>query len=52
MFAPLIGGVLLSIDRALPVYTAVVIFLLAGVCTLFIREGERKGKASEHTLMH
>ncbi|KAF5340081.1 hypothetical protein D9758_013141 [Tetrapyrgos nigripes] len=38
MIAPLLGGVLLSIDRAVPVYTSVVVFCLAGTCVLFLKE--------------
>jgi hypothetical protein len=53
MIAPLVGGFLLDIDRALPVYTSVVIFVLAGICTLLIHEDAGKGKGSEGpSLMH
>lgn len=45
MFAPLIGGFLLSIDRALPVYAAVGVFALAGACTLLIDEPENQEKS-------
>jgi len=49
MIAPILGGVLLSIDRAVPVYTSVVVFCLAGVCVLLLKEdagdGARKGGA-------
>jgi hypothetical protein len=40
MIAPLLGGTLLMISRAVPVYTSVVVFSLAGVCVLLLREGE------------
>jgi hypothetical protein len=47
MFAPLIGGFLLSIGRALPVYAAVGVFALAGVCTLLIDEPENQEKSDD-----
>ncbi|RDB14860.1 putative MFS-type transporter PB1E7.08c [Hypsizygus marmoreus] len=40
MIAPMLGGVLLMMDRAFPVYTSVVIFAIAGLCVLMLREGE------------
>ncbi|KAF8907387.1 major facilitator superfamily domain-containing protein [Mucidula mucida] len=43
MIAPILGGVLLMIDRAVPVYTSVVVFIVAGFCVLALRE--RKGDA-------
>ncbi|KAF5377815.1 hypothetical protein D9615_006670 [Tricholomella constricta] len=52
MIAPMLGGVLLMIDRSVPVYTSVVIFAIAGFCVLMLREGEgdsgdrSKGKRS------
>ncbi|KAL0961499.1 hypothetical protein HGRIS_006441 [Hohenbuehelia grisea] len=41
MIAPMLGGILLMINRSIPVYTSVVIFAFAGVCVLLLREGER-----------
>ena len=38
MIAPILGGALLMTDRSLPVYTSVVIFALAGICTLCLKE--------------
>jgi hypothetical protein len=47
MIAPILGGILLSIDRAVPVYTSVVVFCLAGVCVLLLKEDAGDGgKAS------
>ncbi|THU90987.1 MFS general substrate transporter [Dendrothele bispora CBS 962.96] len=46
MIAPILGGVLLSIDRAVPVYTSVVVFCLAGVCVLLLREDAGEGARS------
>ncbi|KAJ7601244.1 major facilitator superfamily domain-containing protein [Mycena floridula] len=44
MVAPLAGGMLLMINRSVPVYTSVVIFAIAGVCVLFLKEedGDRR----------
>jgi hypothetical protein len=39
MIAPMLGGMLLMIDRSVPVYTSVVIFAIAGVCVLMLKEG-------------
>jgi hypothetical protein len=38
MVAPLIGGVLLNVDRSVPVYTSAGVFTLAGACVLLLRE--------------
>jgi hypothetical protein len=50
MLAPLVGGILLSIDRALPVYAAVVMFFGAGICVLFLSEQPRR--AGGPTFVH
>jgi len=39
MIAPIVGGSLLNIDNTLPVYTAVVIFVIAGICVLLLPPG-------------
>jgi hypothetical protein len=52
MIAPLIGGVLLGINRAVPVYTAVAIFLAAGISVLMIEEKESTESRDGPTLMH
>ena len=44
MIAPILGGALLMADRSLPVYTSVVIFALAGLCTLALKEDEGRDK--------
>ena len=48
MIAPILGGSLLAIDRTVPVYTSIVIFVLSGICVLLIREreGQRGGAPS------
>lgn len=38
MIAPLLGGMLLVIDRSIPVYTSVVTFAIAGCCVLLLKE--------------
>jgi hypothetical protein len=40
MIAPMLGGILLMLDRSIPVYTSVIIFTIAGLCVLLLREGE------------
>ncbi|KAF8158011.1 major facilitator superfamily domain-containing protein [Crassisporium funariophilum] len=57
MIAPMLGGVLLMMNRSIPVYTSVVIFAIAGVCVLFLKEeagdSARGGKGkSDRTLAH
>ncbi|KAF9013162.1 major facilitator superfamily domain-containing protein [Cyathus striatus] len=39
MIAPMLGGFLLVIDRVVPVYTSVVVFVVAGFCVLLLNEG-------------
>ncbi|KAG7444386.1 MFS general substrate transporter [Guyanagaster necrorhizus] len=53
MVAPLVGGMLLMIDRTVPVYTSVAVFVIAGVCVLFLkgREGHSMAK-SERGVIH
>ena len=51
MIAPVLGGVLLMVGRSLPVYFSIVIFTLAGVCTLMLRV-EEKGRHVEGLLAH
>ncbi|KAF8953239.1 major facilitator superfamily domain-containing protein [Flammula alnicola] len=40
MIAPMLGGFLLMMDRSIPVYTSVVIFAIAGICVLLLKEEE------------
>lgn len=40
MIAPILGGILLMLDRSIPVYTSVIVFTIAGLCVLLLREGE------------
>lgn len=49
MIAPMVGGMLLMIDRTIPVYTSVVIFVLAGICVLLLREGDGGSKGTGRT---
>jgi len=44
MIAPLLGGMLLVIDRSVPVYTGVVVFVIAGVAVLLLREDAGEGR--------
>ena len=54
MIAPMLGGILLMIDRSVPVYTSVVIFAFAGICVLLLKEDEGDGgKAKgERVIVH
>lgn len=52
MIAPILGGVLLVADRSLPVYTSVVIFALAGVCTLLLSEDEGRSGRGRAAVAH
>lgn len=59
MIAPLLGGTLLMISRAVPVYTSVVVFALAGFCVLLLKEGAGdsldrtgKGRAKGRAIVH
>jgi hypothetical protein len=46
MIAPILGGILLMINRTVPVSASIVVFILAGLCTLMLDEaaGARSGK--------
>ncbi|KAF9543339.1 MFS general substrate transporter [Agrocybe pediades] len=56
MIAPMLGGVLLMMDRSIPVYTSVVIFAIAGFCVLLLKEGEgdsaRGARGKGKSLVH
>jgi hypothetical protein len=43
MIAPMLGGVLLMMDRSLPVYASAVVFVFAGFCVLKLKEDEGEG---------
>ena len=51
MIAPLLGGLLLTIDPSFPVYTSVVIFVIAGICVLFLKEAEQQ-EGEERVILH
>jgi len=46
MIAPILGGILLVMDRSIPVYTSVVIFAIAGFCVLLLKEEAGEGARS------
>ena len=54
MIAPLLGGTLLMFDRSSPVYTSVVIFAIAGICVLMLKEdaGDGGREPGERVAMH
>lgn len=47
MIAPVLGGALLMASRSLPVYTSVVVFIIAVLCTLMLRIEEDKVSAKD-----
>jgi hypothetical protein len=53
MIAPILGGILLMMDRSIPVYTSVVVFAIAGFSVLFLKEeaGE-SGRVRGRVVMH
>ncbi|KAJ8469013.1 hypothetical protein ONZ45_g17037 [Pleurotus djamor] len=53
MIAPMLGGVLLMVDRSVPVYTSVVVFVLAGCCVLLLKEARPlDGAKGQHNILH
>ncbi|KAI0070035.1 MFS general substrate transporter [Panus rudis PR-1116 ss-1] len=52
MIAPILGGSLLMIDHAFPVYASIVVFLIAGAAVLFLSEDEGRGNGDSKTVMH
>jgi len=51
MIAPLLGGLLLTIDVSFPVYVSIVTFVIAGICVLFLKEAEKQ-KGEERVVVH
>ncbi|KAJ7250029.1 major facilitator superfamily domain-containing protein [Mycena haematopus] len=43
MIGPILGGILLLFSRAAPVYTSVIVFVLAAACVLLLSEDEGEG---------
>ncbi|CAL1712613.1 unnamed protein product [Somion occarium] len=52
MIAPILGGSLLMINVSFPVYASIVIFLIAGVCVLLLKENEGDKGDTRASLMH
>ena len=53
MIAPFLGGQLLAIDVSFPVYASVVTYVVAGICVLFLKEGEKQeGEGNPRVLLH
>lgn len=50
MIAPLLGGALLVVDQAFPVYTSVVVYLVTGVFVLLLQE--TAGHGGERSFVH
>ncbi|TFK63042.1 MFS general substrate transporter [Pluteus cervinus] len=54
MIAPIVGGMLLMLDRSFPVYVSIVVFTIASICVLLLNEGEGdsgRGKG-ERAIVH
>ncbi|KAH7915443.1 major facilitator superfamily domain-containing protein [Hygrophoropsis aurantiaca] len=51
MIAPMLGGALLVIDRAFPVYTSVVVYIVTGVFVLLLQESAGGG-SGEPAFVH
>lgn len=43
MIAPILGGMLLTMNRSFLVYTSIVIFAFAGFCVLLLKEEAGEG---------
>ena len=52
MIAPMLGGILLVMNRAVPVYTAVIVFAIAGFCVLLLKEDENSRREKGKVLLH
>lgn len=52
MIAPILGGILLVMNRAVPVYTAVVVFAIAGFCVLLLKEDENSRREKGKVMLH
>ncbi|KIY51552.1 MFS general substrate transporter [Fistulina hepatica ATCC 64428] len=49
LIAPLVGGVLLAVGRAAPVYCSVAVFTFAGLCVMMLRDDGKDGPL-EHSV--
>ena len=52
MIAPILGGMLLVVSRAVPVYTSVIVYVLSGVGVLMLKEGAGRMNKGQHGLAH
>ncbi|KAL1745814.1 major facilitator superfamily domain-containing protein [Schizophyllum fasciatum] len=51
MVSPVLGGVLLMISTALPLYVSATMFAVAGCCILLLREDEGEGRVKGRTVL-
>jgi len=51
MIAPMVGGALLVLNRAFPIWTSVVVYAITGVFVLLLHETVRSGSAGR-SLVH
>ena len=52
MIAPLLGGMLLVIDRSIPVYTSVVGFVISGCCVLLLKDDSTRKRGGMRAIVH
>jgi len=52
MIAPLVGGVLLMLNPAFPVYASIIVFVVAGLSALLLKEDSAPGAKGQGALVH
>ena len=52
MVAPILGGSLLMVNNSFPVYASIVIFLVATVCVLLLKEDEGDRGGAKGSFVH
>jgi hypothetical protein len=52
MIAPILGGMLLTMNRSLTIYTSVVIFAFAGFCVLLLKEEGTRVRGRSNRVVH
>ena len=52
MVAPILGGSLLMVNNSFPVYASIVIFVVATVCVLLLKEDEGDRGGSKGSFVH
>ncbi|KAG7088038.1 hypothetical protein E1B28_012072 [Marasmius oreades] len=52
MIAPILGGMLLMMNRSIPVYTSVIVYVLSGVGVLMLKESAGQGIKGKASVVH